>query len=315
MTSREPGPSRDRVPVSEEHRRLGGILREARIEAGATTRDVALYSSGHISNVENGHTMPSTELVYYYVTEFGCDEHLARRALDQARKVTEERRRTQRLNQRQQNRHSVPFTVTPDASADTIRQGYEVRETEAYYHIDGRGVITEVDVIRSVVPLYPGVSLVSAAYNYHRDTGTGVLTIEPGIGCSVAAVRETGFGYLSAVLQLDRELDPREGEPFSFSYRVLVRSSIPARPMLRYRARPGSRRYALRVRFTPPALPKAAWWFRERDVFETEGAAPLKSDHLFPSNSNGFYFRDFLDVDKWHTGITWEWQDDMHGRE
>ncbi|MUL42077.1 hypothetical protein FZ103_12970 [Streptomonospora sp. PA3] len=187
---------------------------------------MALYSSGHISNVENGHTMPSTGPVYYYVTEF-LRRTPGAPGTAQAREVSEERRRTQRLNQRQQNRHSVPLTAPPGASGDTIRQGYEVRETEDCHHVAGGDVNTEVDVIRSVVPLYPGVSLVSAAYNYHRDTGTGVLTIEPGIGCSVAAVRETGSGHLSAVLRIDRERDPRDGEPFSFSYRVLVGSLIP----------------------------------------------------------------------------------------
>ncbi|GAA1760742.1 helix-turn-helix transcriptional regulator [Streptomonospora arabica] len=304
---REPGPPRDRVPVSEEHLRLGRLLREARQAAGATTRDVALYSSGHISNVENGHVMPSTELVYYYVTEFGCDEGLARRALEQARRVTEERRRSQRFNQRSRSRSSVPFSVTPDAASDAIRQGYHVRESEAHYHIDGRGVITEIDVIRRVFPLHPGVSLVSAAYNYHRDTGTGVLSIEPGLGCTVAAVRETGFGYLSAVLRLDRVLDPADGELFSFGYRVRVRSSVPTRPMLRYRARPGGKRYALRVFFAPTVVPQAVWWFCERDVFETEGTAPLKSDRMFPNNPSGFYFKDFSGVDEWHSGMLWQW--------
>ncbi|GAA4951876.1 hypothetical protein GCM10023224_40650 [Streptomonospora halophila] len=312
---REPGPPRDRVPVSEEHLRLGRLLREARQAAGATTRDVAYYSSGHISNVENGHVMPSSELVYFYVTEFGCDEHLARRALAEAREVSEERRRSQRMQQRNQHRRALPLTLTPDSPADSIRSGYEVRETEAFYRLDERGAISEVDVIRVISPLYPGVSLVSLTYNYHRDAEpgdpdrhtAGVLDLQPGLGCRIAAMRETRFGYLSAVVRLGRELDPRKDETYAFSYRVKVDSDIPCQPFLRYKARPGRRRYALRVLFTPPALPRKVWWFRERDLFETERDEPAHPDNLFAENPSGFYFQNFSGVDEFHSGISWRW--------
>lgn len=302
---REPGP-RDRVPVSEEHRRLGRLLRDARQAAGATTRDVAYYSSGHISNVENGHVMPSSELVYFYVIEFGCDEDLVRRALAQAREVSEERRRSQRIQQRNRHRFAPPLTITPDSPADTIRSGYEVTETEAYYRLDERGVVSEVDIIRVISPLYPGVSLACLTHNYHNDAA-GVLTVEAGQGCTIASTREMRFGYLSVIIRLHRELDPRTDDAYAFSYRLKVDSSIPCRPMLRYRARPGRRRYALRVLFTPPALPREVWWFRERDLFETERAAPARPDRLIPDNASGFYFQDFTGVDEFHSGIAWNW--------
>ncbi|WP_156184699.1 helix-turn-helix domain-containing protein [Allosalinactinospora lopnorensis] len=293
--------------MSDEHRELGGLLRRARVSAGATTRDVALYSSGHISNVENGHVMPSPELVYYYVKEFGCDGRLAREALGKARRASEERRRTQRLVQRNQGLRGGAYQVTPDSPAGEIREGYEVRESEAYYRIDERGVITEVDVIRMIAAVQPGVTLIAVAHNYHRDTGTGVLSIEPGVGCRLAKLRETGFGYLSAVFRMDRELNPGDGELYSLCYRVRVRSSIPARPLLRYRARTGNARYALRVLFTPPTLPQEVWWFSERDVFATEAPAPPQSDRIFPANPSGFYFRDFKRIDDLHSGIAWRW--------
>ncbi|MBB4930404.1 transcriptional regulator with XRE-family HTH domain [Lipingzhangella halophila] len=297
----------ERVPVSDEHRDLGRLLRDARASAGATTRDVALYSSGHISNVENGHVMPSTELVYYYVKEFGCDGHVARQALDRARRASEERRRTQRLVQRSQGQRWGAFHVTPDSPASEIREGYKVRESEAYYRVDERGVITEVDVIRVIRAVQPGVSLISVAHNYHYDAEVGVLSLEPGIGCSLAALRETGFGYLYAVLRLDRELNPDDGDAYSLSYRVHVSSSVPARPLLRYQARAGNDRYALRVLFTPPVLPQEVWWFSERDVFATEMPAPAQSERIFPANPSGFYFRDFTRIDNLHTGIAWRW--------
>lgn len=291
-----------REPLSDEHRALGVILREARSSAGATTRDVAHYSSGHISNVENGHVTPSHELVQHYIDEFGCDRATALAAYRSMRDAGEARRREQRLARRGDGNGA--YRVTAESTFSEIRACYKVHSSEAIYLFDGRGVLREVTVIRTISAVHPGVSLTAARYSYYSDQRQGVLSIEAGSGCRVERVNETVTGYMAAVLRLDHEISPRDPGRYRLSFKVRVDSDRVARPRLRYLGQ-SSTHYAIRVQFTPPFVPARIWWFREPDIFDA-AQAPGR-DRLLDS-ANGFYFLDFSNLNKEHAGLAWDWE-------
>src|SRR5215218_2565202 len=102
-------PSRQRVPISQAHAELGQELRRVREAAARTMRDISGYSSGHISNVENGHVMPSLELVDTYV-RIGGDRVRIIGAYEAAKRTTSIRRR----DRQNPMGHADPDPVTAD---------------------------------------------------------------------------------------------------------------------------------------------------------------------------------------------------------
>ncbi|WP_460862787.1 hypothetical protein [Nocardiopsis coralliicola] len=287
----------ERVPVSEAHSRLGQLLRAARASAGATTRDVAFYSSGHISNVENGHVMPSENLVYYYVENFGSDERAVRSALEAARQATRGRREQQRVR--------ALRPVTPESEIADIRRGYRVVENDASFRIGPRGAVEQVDVIREIAARRPGTRFVVARYAYLNDMRPGVLRAAAGTGCSIARISQNALGYLVAILELDRPVGPEDG-PVTYSYRVRVDSPEPVRPALRYHAHERLQRLSLRVQFAPEAAPGTVWWFSGARPFDVEEGA--EAGERIPANEIGFYHRRFRPEPGGYVGIAWEWQ-------
>ncbi len=276
---------------------MGEILRQARQRAGATTRDIAYYSSGHISNVENGHATPSEDLIFQYVSLLGCDEGLARNALEEARKVIRERK----MNRR---REAFKEEVTPDSPYHVMRGLYSTVESEASFLLDENGAIRYVDVVRHVVAIRSEARYVTVRYGYPSDRRAGVLGVIASENCRVVTVREGRVGYLTAILELSRPIVPKD-EPLIYSYRVAVSSAVRARPVIHYHAEPSSKRYSVRVQFHEECRPREIWWFRESGPFDAEGVADVRK--MIPLNKNNFYYRDFRDVGGEYMGLAWRW--------
>jgi transcriptional regulator with XRE-family HTH domain len=295
----------ERHPLSEDHRLLGELLRAAREQAGVTTRDVSVRTSGHVSNVENGHATPSREFVEHYITHFGCDRRHALHLYEKVSRWGAEQRRKGRVTPSHPARQE-PYLVTEYSPFEEIRRGYRNHEVEAYYRLDEKGVIREVNVIRWVSALYSGVDLVSARFWYTADQRR-VLSIQAGSGCSVVNVLETEAGYLAAVLRLSSVLSPEDRSAHAFSFRILNVSDIPARPMLRYYLRSTLSRYALRVQFDPDVQPEGVWYFRDND--SSISAFYPQAEQFLPLSESGYFFADFHDVNEEHVGISWKWPD------
>lgn len=86
------------VPRSAAHVVLGDYLRTVREASGRVQRDMP-YSSGHVSAVENGCSMPSVEMLRTYV-DLGGDYKTIATFYAAARKATEKKKRQQRAAQR-----------------------------------------------------------------------------------------------------------------------------------------------------------------------------------------------------------------------
>lgn len=295
-----------RDPLSEDHHLLGRHLRTARERSGATTREVAHYSSGHISNVENGHATPSRELVEYYITAYGCERGRALRLFEKVRNWATRRRRHGHNNA--EPTIPRPATLTVDSPIDSIRDCYRIIESESHYRLDDRGVIRELTIVRSITALYPGVHLVAARFWYPTDPRPGRQSVQAGLGCSVAQLRTTPVGWLVAILRLPQDLTPTDHQPHSLAVTIRNNSDVRAQPVVYHHHRlpfPVSR-YAMRVQFDSSAQPGRVWRFRDTDssvgTFE-----PDNQQALGPTES-GFYFSDFLDVEsEERVGMGWEW--------
>ena len=286
-----------RMPVSEAHLLLGKELRRVRQGAGKTTRDVAGYSSGHISNVENGHVMPSRELVNVYL-RFGGDAAKVLRSYEDVRLQGEQRARDRRQREAQD-----AVKITPDSPFEDIRAAYQIIEAEDLYVLNGSGVATTVTSLLRVRATHTDVRYVVGSYGYATDRRTGVISIDADVGCSVARTEEHETGVIDFVLELSREIEPSESDPFTLSFVAHTDTDKSIEPFLRSNTYAPLLRHALRVQFAPPALPTAIWWFRGAHHMETH----MNQDRLLKLSPAGFYFRDFYELRDEYWGLAWRW--------
>lgn len=294
----------EREPISEEHHRLGRLLRFARDSAKATMRQVPNYSSGHISNVENGHVTPSRELVDLYVSLFGCDHGQAMNLYSRMKAGSEQRRQDQRLAGKPA--HRAPPVISEASPFAEIRSCYQIQEYEAYYLVDGTGVIRELHAIRKLSALYPGVRYCTTRFNYPADSQPNVISLHAGTGCEIARVQGTNTNYMAGVLRLSREINPAD-PPHLLSFSIRNTSDVIALPVISYYARSPVTRYSIRVFFTDSFMPQRIWSFRGTDRsagdFEPEPESP---DMLEPSSA-GFYHLDFHNLNEEYAGLAWSW--------
>ncbi|WP_017540275.1 helix-turn-helix domain-containing protein [Nocardiopsis halophila] len=293
----------EHAPNTPELGILGDLLRAARNAAGATTRQVEGFSSGHVSNVENGRVMPSRKFVLLYVNRFGCDRRRVmvayRRAVDAGRA-----RRERRFHWETSEAEQDP--VTKDSPIDHIRDTYRTEEVETTYRVGAQGQIEEVVTIRSISAAVPGVSLVVARFAYPTDPNQGVLSMRAGSGCSKVRTEESPTGAVTSVFSLDRELDPGD-DPYVMSFRVKSATHVPAKPKVRYYASTRTHRCSVRVQFSEMRSPLAVWWFRAKTVVEVEYESPTE-ERFIDGDGGGLYFRDFFDLDDEYCGIAWRWR-------
>ena len=291
-----------REPLSEAHVRLGSLLRAARKSARATTRSVGGYSSGHISNVENGYTAPSSELVDYYITNFG-DSRRLRAAYLSMKEGGELRRRQHRSKVNEVTEQ--PRVVTADSSKEDVYTTYRLVQREESYRIDARGVIEELTAIITVVPTQASEPLYLTEYTYPTDRQRGVLTVAAGMGCSLIRQNESDRGLLTFVLSLDESAVAADSSR-TFSYKVRVNSAKPMDPTLWYQDLRELSWCGIRVQFTPPKVPRKIWWLRGASA-ATINLDP-NADQLLPLNAAGFYFFNFRDLREEFSGLAWVWE-------
>jgi hypothetical protein len=295
-----------RAPISDAHAKLGEELRRARIAAGKTTRNIPGFSSGHISNVENGYAKPSRELVDMYIG-FGGSRRRLLGALEEVTRVVEAKRAAARRARHGSDLEETQPAITEQSSPLDIRATYAVDTWERFMVLDNRGVMSEISNIVTVRAVRPGAHLFVGSTSYDADKRPGVETIEPGFGCEIAQLKESDLGYVEFVLRFGRTLQPTDKESFTFSYIIRVHSDNKMAPFFQVGSRTRVGNHLLRVKFSPPALPEKIWWFRCANYIEVEqDPAP---EQILNYSSNHLYFRDFQDVEGEYVGLSWYWKD------
>jgi transcriptional regulator with XRE-family HTH domain len=295
--------------ISAAHLRLGQELQRIRKGAGVSTRQVRKshssqehFSSGHISLVENGRTVPSPELIDAYAELAGESTRL--RALYAQMLAAAASAARQRRGGTEQSESPAPQTLAEVTAREEIQQHYVVERHEAIYSFDPAGVIEFVHYSVALRAVSENVRLYCSGHQYAADPRIGVLQVQAESGASLASVRESVTGAVQSFFVLDRPIEPSDPEPFTVSYRLSVQSSVRSAPHLRYHAEDGNLSLVLHTRFRPPAVPTRIWWFGAK-LLDAEHHQP---NNEFPVHDTHGYSQTFEQlVPGWCYGFGWMW--------
>lgn len=298
-------------PISDTHLRLGQALQRAREARGLSTRKVPrpnpqhpYFSSGHISLVENGYTPPSPELIEAYISVAGHGTEL-RSLYEQMLAVSQEAGRKRRRGDVGESETVPPQHIKDVISREQVQQHYIVEVNDAFYTFNGNGVIEDVRCVITLRAKTPNVRMYYAGHTYAADRRPGVLRVESGTGATLAATRESETGALQSYFVLDRDLSPADPDPYTLSFRLVVNSTVRARPSLTYQSWPRAQQMVLRAQFRKPTLPSRLWWFGAPYVIDAE--RPQSGCEL-PVDPGGYYFHPFANlIPHWCYGFAWVW--------
>jgi len=297
-------------PISAAHLSLGEELRRVRMARGVSTRHVRkqpagddCFSSGHISLVENGRTVPSPELIDAYVRLAGDGARL-RTLYAQMLAASASAGRRRRAGPEACG-IAAPHDLAEVTSRAELQQHYLVERNIAEYKFGPDGAISSVDHAAYLRATSPSVRIYCAGHSYPADSRPGVLSVVPEAGASLITTRESITGAIQSFFELDRPLEPNEPEPSVVRYRLRVNSTIRSAPHLRFHAELGNQSLILRARFTAPAVPSTVWWFAVPNVVDAEYPQPANQLATEPGGAYTHGFDHLLPG--WCYGLGWVW--------
>src|SRR5206468_453085 len=132
-----------------------------------------------------------------------------------------------------------------------------------------------------------------AGFSYPADARRGVLRLEPRIGATLVACRESLTGAIQAFLRLDHAISPSDVADYPIAFVVHVSSGERALPRLRYHAANGNLQLNLRTQFRSPYTPEQIWHFSGPDVVDAE--YPLE-DNVLPVTKSAAYEHAFTQL-------------------
>jgi hypothetical protein len=296
--------------ISAAHLWLGDELRRVRKASGVSTRHVRkqpsgddCFSSGHISLVENGRTVPSPELIDAYVRLAGDGARL-RTLYAQMLAASASAGRRRRAGP-EASGMSAPQSLEDVTSRAELKQHYLVERTTADYQFSPEGAIMSVDHAAFLRATSPSVRIYCTGHSYPADPRPGVLTVVPGEGASLIATRESITGAVQSFFELHRPLEPTDSEPSVVRYGLRVNSKVRSAPHLRFHAELGNQSLTMRTRFAAPAIPSTVWWFAVPNVVDAEYSQPANELGPGPGST---YLREFDHLlPGWCYGLGWVW--------
>jgi transcriptional regulator with XRE-family HTH domain len=296
--------------ISAAHLSLGEELRRVRTARGVSTRHVRkqpagddCFSSGHISLVENGRTVPSPELIDAYVRLAGDGARL-RTLYAQMLAASASAGRRRRAGPTACG-IAAPQDLAEVTSRAELQQHYLVERNIAEYQFGPEGAIASVNHAAYLRATSPSVRIYCAGHSYPADSRPGVLSIFPEEGASLITTRESITGAIQSFFELDRPAEPTDPEPSVVRYRLRVNSKLRSAPHLRFHAELGNQSLTLRARFTTPAVPGTVWWFAVPNVVDAE--YPQPANQLGPEQGGAFsHGFDHL-LPGWCYGLGWVW--------
>ncbi len=264
------------------------------------------FSSGHISLVENGRTVPSPELIDAYV-RLAEDSTLVRALQAQMLGAAASAGRQRRVGAAAPLTALAPQDLSEVKSREDVQRHYVVERHEASYDFDTAGAIAQVDFVISLRATSPDVRLYLSGHSYPADPQPGVLRVTALGGGTLIRARESFTGAVQSYFALDRQLNPADPEPHLLRFRLTVRSRVRSAAHLRYHAERGNQCLLLRTRFAAPATPVRLWWFGVPNVVDSEYPEAHNELDLDAVNSTSRQFSDL--VPGWCYGFGWSWRD------
>lgn len=273
-----------------ERAALGAALRAARVDAGITTRGFAGYSSGHVSQVENGKVLPSEDMVRAYIGVGGEPGRLLG-LLDRARA----------LRSASEDPVAANELSSPRSDPYLLRRGYTIESVHDVHSFGAERRLLSMTHRTVVHPVHERARFFPIRYSYQDDPRPGVATVEGAGGCVVAMVEEDAIGVVYAVLDFLQA--PRdEVGAVEVAWEITVTSSVPSRPQVVAGTSTRLPVATVGVEFTAQS-PAEIWPFRgfdERAGLSKPGAAavPLVDRRHHQRFEN-------LETEWW--GLAWTW--------
>jgi transcriptional regulator with XRE-family HTH domain len=279
-------------PKSEAHARLGEELRALRKARDLSQRALAgtKFSDGHLANVENGLTTPSTDLLEHYVTKCGGTLTRLTALLDEVNESKERQRRARRGSGSQRIEQVIASCEEggqPDPSAL-----YRIVESDLRFTFNEHGAGTEVRLVLAIRAKVQGMNRYYTGFGYNGDHRPGVVTPESSFGCSVGDFHESQSGIVNGYFKLGQALSPDDPEPYRFSFVMKLNSQMRSTPPCIGQFKTDILRHVVQLQFTPPSLPVKAWWFDVGTAIEVDDDQP--ASQMFALDPNGYYYTAFV---------------------
>lgn len=274
-------------PKNPALQRLGLALRDLRKARGLSQRELAgeRFSDGHLSQVENGLTTPSTEVLEHYAERCGGNYAHLELLLREALASKEHQRRERRASEQ-----GGPARLTNARDLYDRRdpfQLYSIALIESFVSYDSHGIPTELRLLLNLRAKAPGLDRYYFGMGCHGDYRRGVVSLESGPGCSIGHFDESDKGVHLGYFQLDHELSPDDPEPYAFSFRVNYHTHVRSDWPIISQPKTDTARYVLTAQFTSPSIPKRMWWFDVATAVEAEDDPTF--EQVFPYDASGFY--------------------------
>jgi hypothetical protein len=298
--------SPDEPPGATTRATLGGLLREARVKARRSTRELG-YSSGHISNVEGGRVTPSRDLVEIYI-ELGADRSAVMPLFESLQHQARSRReQQQRLHRANRGSARPVVQVGADMTPDAVRRYYRIVRYDAEFVFDATGAIRTVTATVALRATMPGARFYytghqPAARRRRPDLGVTAL-----YGATIAHTDVTDLGDADVFFELDREISPDDKDAHVLSYQVHLDDDDFADPEIHYVTRPGVEQHRLTARFTAPAEPRRLWLVTAPDAMARVDPAAI----LAPSGPGRYEYLFDPIVPGWTYGFAWTWPSEL----
>ncbi|KAA1415357.1 helix-turn-helix domain-containing protein [Nocardioides humilatus] len=270
---------------------LGTELRAIRIAAGKTTRQIAGYSSGHISNVEAGKVTPSERLILAYSSLGGSHAQLIGL-----------------LRQAHSSRTLAP--VVADALEDpltdphVLRRGYVIEMIEdIHYYGERHQPLRNVHRV-SLRFTSPRARFFPFRHVVDEDLRKGVSHVQPSTGCEIAHLEEADDGVIYCVLAAQPDALDELGRT-TISWVIDINTDAVGHPRVDAGSSGRIPLATKRVQFHADAPPSNLWWYRETDPSAASLSAARRNK--IPPNTANLATREFINIDREWWGIAWTW--------
>src|SRR6266487_2127201 len=182
---------------------------------------------------------------------------------------------------------------------------YVVNRFDLVFQVDARGVIPQVEVLQDITSLTDALGHMTNKWEYPTDRRAGVVSLEPLLGCTLAAATydKNRPGLLTARLAIP---PLAKNETHTLAYRVRLETDKPAEQRLVYEPAIQVESLRMRIRFDHKRVPTLLWSFDGISALYVPGEGT--ADTVLTPTAEYWFTKQFrsLTIGRCY-GIAWRW--------